>query len=130
MGCGFLQPSSLTQRGPDSIEDGFLDTSHCGRGEKGGVNCVSSLPPSHPPTLCFPLLDKSCGCLEMYSGAPSLLSGVLGTGLPGLGTEHLPGALCSGTGSPALGLYYDLFLDLILFTDFFILSSYQQTILS
>ena len=35
---------------------------------------------------------------------PSLLSGVLGTGLPGLGTEHLPGALCSGTGSPALGL--------------------------
>ena len=34
----------------------------------------------------------------------SLLSGVLGTGLPGLGTEHLPGALCSGTGSPALGL--------------------------
>ena len=23
---------------------------------------------------------------------------------PGLGTEHLPGALCSGTGSPALGL--------------------------
>ena len=31
-------------------------------------------------------------------------SGVLGTGLPGLGTEHLPGALCSGTGSPALGL--------------------------
>ena len=29
---------------------------------------------------------------------------VLGTGLPGLGTEHLPGALCSGTGSPALGL--------------------------
>ena len=24
------------------------------------------------------------------------LSGVLGTGLPGLGTEHLPGALCSG----------------------------------
>ena len=33
---------------------------------------------------------------------PSLLSGVLGTGLPGLGTEHLPGALCSGTGSPAL----------------------------
>ena len=35
---------------------------------------------------------------------PSLLSGVLGSGLPGLGTEHLPGALCSGTGSPALGL--------------------------
>ena len=35
---------------------------------------------------------------------PSLLSGVLGTGLPGLGTEHLPGALYSGTGSPALGL--------------------------
>ena len=34
----------------------------------------------------------------------SHLSGVLGTGLPGLGTEHLPGALCSGTGSPALGL--------------------------
>ena len=32
------------------------------------------------------------------------VSGVLGTGLPGLGTEHLPGALCSGTGSPALGL--------------------------
>ena len=32
------------------------------------------------------------------------LIGVLGTGLPGLGTEHLPGALCSGTGSPALGL--------------------------
>ena len=32
------------------------------------------------------------------------LSGVLGTGLPGLGTEPLPGALCSGTGSPALGL--------------------------
>ena len=32
------------------------------------------------------------------------LAGVLGTGLPGLGTEHLPGALCSGTGSPALGL--------------------------
>ena len=29
---------------------------------------------------------------------------MLGTGLPGLGTEHLPGALCSGTGSPALGL--------------------------
>ena len=29
---------------------------------------------------------------------------ILGTGLPGLGTEHLPGALCSGTGSPALGL--------------------------
>ena len=29
-------------------------------------------------------------------------AGVLGTGLPGLGTEHLPGALCSGTGSPAL----------------------------
>ena len=27
-----------------------------------------------------------------------LLSGVLGTGLPGLGTEHLPGALCSGRG--------------------------------
>ena len=27
------------------------------------------------------------------------ISGVLGTGLPGLGTEHLPGALCSGTGS-------------------------------
>ena len=25
-------------------------------------------------------------------------------GLPGLGTEHLPGALCSGTGAPALGL--------------------------
>ena len=23
----------------------------------------------------------------------------MGTGLPGLGTEHLPGALCSGTGS-------------------------------
>ena len=35
---------------------------------------------------------------------PSLLSGVLGTGRPGLGTEYLPGALCSGTGSPALGL--------------------------
>ena len=33
-----------------------------------------------------------------------ICSGVLGTGLPGLGTEHLPGALCSGTGSPALGL--------------------------
>ena len=30
-------------------------------------------------------------------------TGVLGTGLPGLGTELLPGALCSGTGSPALG---------------------------
>ena len=27
---------------------------------------------------------------------------VLGTGLPGLGPEHLPGAPCSGTGSPAL----------------------------
>ena len=25
---------------------------------------------------------------------------------PGLGTEHLPGALCSGTGSPALGLHF------------------------
>ena len=25
---------------------------------------------------------------------------MLGTGLPGLGIEHLPGALCSGTGSP------------------------------
>ena len=37
-------------------------------------------------------------------GALPALSGVLGTGLPGLGTEHLPGALCSGTGSPALGL--------------------------
>ena len=35
---------------------------------------------------------------------PSLLSGLLGTGLPGLGAEHLPGALCSVTGSPALGL--------------------------
>ena len=33
-----------------------------------------------------------------------LWAGVLGTGLPGLGTEHLPGAPCSGTGSPALGL--------------------------
>ena len=38
----------------------------------------------------------------MWARNPSLLSGVLGTGLPGLGTEHLPGALCSGTGSPAL----------------------------
>ena len=27
-----------------------------------------------------------------------------GNWVPGLGTEHLPGALCSGTGSPALGL--------------------------
>ena len=34
-----------------------------------------------------PLLDKA-------ARNPSLLSGVLGTGLPGLGTEHLPGALC------------------------------------
>ena len=39
---------------------------------------------------------------------PSLLSGVLGTGLPGLGTEHLPGALCSGTGSRALGTAYEI----------------------
>ena len=28
-----------------------------------------------------------------FSFNPSLLSGVLGTGLPGLGTEHLPGAV-------------------------------------
>ena len=42
------------------------------------------------------------GCLSMQPAwGPR---GVLGTGLPGLGTEHLPGALCSGTGSPALGL--------------------------
>ena len=30
---------------------------------------------------------------------------MLGTGLPGLGTEHLPGALCPGTGSPVFNLY-------------------------
>ena len=41
---------------------------------------------------------------DKWARNPSLLSGVLGTGLPGLGTEHLPGALCSGTGSPVLGL--------------------------
>ena len=41
---------------------------------------------------------------ESWARNPSLLPGVLGSGLPGLGTEHLPGALCSGTGSPALGL--------------------------
>ena len=41
-----------------------------------------------------------------HKGSTRILewAGVLGTGLPGLGTEHLPGALCSGTGSPALGL--------------------------
>ena len=43
-----------------------------------------------------------CHALKTQGRNPSLLSGVLGTGLPGLGTEHLPGALCSGTGSPAL----------------------------
>ena len=47
---------------------------------------------------------SSLGPSQKQARNPSLLSGVLGTGLPGLGTEHLPGALCSGTGSPALGL--------------------------
>ena len=42
--------------------------------------------------------------VEIVSDFTSLLSGVLGTGLPGLGPEHLPGAPCSGAGSPALGL--------------------------
>ena len=55
----------------------------------------SVLPSNRPATPLF-----SPACWEL--GFHSLLSGVLGTGLPGLGTEHLPGALCSGTGSPAL----------------------------
>ena len=57
-----------------------------------------------PPRL-ESLFPQSCGSPIIKSHwSASLLSGVLGTGLPGLGTEHLPGALCSGTGSPALGL--------------------------
>ena len=39
-----------------------------------------------------------------YTNTHDFLSSVLGIELPGLGTEHLPVALCSGTGSPALGL--------------------------
>ena len=35
---------------------------------------------------------------------PDSILPLAGSGLPILGTEHLPGALCSGTGSPALGL--------------------------
>ena len=52
-----------------------------------------------PPLLNLPVCSLCC-TLDHFLN----LSGVLGTGLPGLGTEHLPGALCSGTGSPALGL--------------------------
>ena len=64
----------------------------------------------HGPTCCCSLwgLPRSwpAEAAMRCSGSHSCwsLSGVLGTGLPGLGTEHLPGALCSGTGSPALGL--------------------------
>ena len=66
--------------------------------------CSPDLPLTHTCTpRCLP--DPCTGVSCRYpTRNPSLLSGVLGTGLPGLGTEHLPGALCSGTGSPALGL--------------------------
>ena len=59
-----------------------------------GVTKSRTLLSDFPFTFHFHALEK-----EMAAH-----SGVLGTGLPGLGTEHLPGALCSGTGSPALGL--------------------------
>ena len=59
----------------------------------------SGLPFPSPGDLPDPGIE-----LQSRARNPSLRSGVLGTGLPGLGTEHLPGALCSGTGSPALGL--------------------------
>ena len=66
-----------------------------GHGREPGL--ATSVPPQAPPVT----RATSSG---RQPRNPSLLSGVLGTGLPGLGTEHLPGALCSGTGSPALGL--------------------------
>ena len=53
---------------------------------------------------------RGCSRLFVNSGSLGKMPGSLfpsrslkGSG-PGLGTEHLSGALCSGTGSPALGL--------------------------
>ena len=61
-----------------------------------------SLDPSRPLGLCLLTRLQPWGHFSSPSMPTlwvsqarnlSLLSGVLGTGLPGLGTEHLPGAL-------------------------------------
>ena len=59
-------------------------------------------------THLFGLIDAA-HVLAGQSRAAEGLLGVLAVtlenlGLQIMGTEHLPGALCSGTGSPALGL--------------------------
>ena len=58
---------------------------------------------SHPQcgstAAFFPLFFAGFLFLYLNEHWPSLCKEGLG-----MGTEHLPGALCSGTGSPALGL--------------------------